>query len=798
MKKLTLSLMAILMILPLTVKADWVKEVSNKSEIVAAFNAFENTPGCVDKIIVKGDDATLIDIGNYTMGCDSIRGGKLIVTSEQTDITKVPQLKLGFNFKPTAADQTENPSFSMIWENVGLQYRAGATASSGQIFYANVAACAYDSVIFRNCDINNIARCLYRSVPDYDTIWVEEGNPDASYELVRKTYPINYFEMSGCKAHNMCISSGNGWGVIYFGQCTKEITFRNNLWYDIPYAKALIYWGYIDSTGETPNVTFSNNSVFWGSGSLNSGKPVFDAGGYLGDMTTYNFDNNIFSYPEGGEFTQTAIADTARYDSAAVALRQRPADGGGLIYFNNNISRGYKAFGDESSVGAYYDFAETNTYTWEESGLKWEDFYSANEGDFRLLKSNPLYTMGVDGAPIGADFMYVDEFPVEIKVNVEVTGVPFAGYTINPSKAKYFKDDHITISATAHNSFFRTFADFQGWSNGETSEEIEMDLTGEELEINLVGTYAPVGQYVAAFDFSDATKGSVKSTNDALSEIYFNMDQDDKYQAKLFQFMVDTVGLSAGEASYELYSSRSTDNTRNFECRYGQVKFGEDDESERQGIVSRRTPTCIKDEKADFVVVEFNTKGFKGLNFSCFVGTDNNANKTQELYYSLDCQDWKKLTSVDLEAWQWFELAADLPAECDNQDSIFVKITGVPCGFDDAVMVTDQREGMGPYTWVNDVTPETKADNTFYYKDTDRFEYTGNIALTYQEYAPVAGKKGDANGDNVVDVADITAIASYILGSVPTGFNTDNADVNGDNVIDVADITGTAAIILGE
>ena len=59
------------------------------------------------------------------------------------------------------------------------------------------------------------------------------------------------------------------------------------------------------------------------------------------------------------------------------------------------------------------------------------------------------------------------------------------------------------------------------------------------------------------------------------------------------------------------------------------------------------------------------------------------------------------------------------------------------------------------------------------------------------------GKKGDANGDGSVDVADITAIASYILGEVPTGFNTDNADVNGDTVIDVADITGTASIILG-
>ena len=56
---------------------------------------------------------------------------------------------------------------------------------------------------------------------------------------------------------------------------------------------------------------------------------------------------------------------------------------------------------------------------------------------------------------------------------------------------------------------------------------------------------------------------------------------------------------------------------------------------------------------------------------------------------------------------------------------------------------------------------------------------------------------GDANGDGIVDVADITAIASYILGQVPTGFNTDNADANQDGEIDVADITATAGIILG-
>ena len=55
---------------------------------------------------------------------------------------------------------------------------------------------------------------------------------------------------------------------------------------------------------------------------------------------------------------------------------------------------------------------------------------------------------------------------------------------------------------------------------------------------------------------------------------------------------------------------------------------------------------------------------------------------------------------------------------------------------------------------------------------------------------------GDANGDGIVDVADITAIAAYILGDAPENFNEQNADANEDGQIDVADITKTAAIIL--
>ena len=57
---------------------------------------------------------------------------------------------------------------------------------------------------------------------------------------------------------------------------------------------------------------------------------------------------------------------------------------------------------------------------------------------------------------------------------------------------------------------------------------------------------------------------------------------------------------------------------------------------------------------------------------------------------------------------------------------------------------------------------------------------------------------GDANNDRFIDVADITAIAAYILGNLPENFSKQNADANLDGAIDIADITTVAGIILGK
>lgn len=55
---------------------------------------------------------------------------------------------------------------------------------------------------------------------------------------------------------------------------------------------------------------------------------------------------------------------------------------------------------------------------------------------------------------------------------------------------------------------------------------------------------------------------------------------------------------------------------------------------------------------------------------------------------------------------------------------------------------------------------------------------------------------GDANGDGNISVADLSMIASYILGDTPEGFNQKAADVNKDGSISVADLSLIASMIL--
>ena len=75
--------------------------------------------------------------------------------------------------------------------------------------------------------------------------------------------------------------------------------------------------------------------------------------------------------------------------------------------------------------------------------------------------------------------------------------------------------------------------------------------------------------------------------------------------------------------------------------------------------------------------------------------------------------------------------------------------------------------------------------------------FIGSQFSTTKEFSVVSSLKlGDANGDDSVNILDLTTNVDYILGLNPNPFNNDVADINNDGVINVADISGIVNIIM--
>lgn len=71
--------------------------------------------------------------------------------------------------------------------------------------------------------------------------------------------------------------------------------------------------------------------------------------------------------------------------------------------------------------------------------------------------------------------------------------------------------------------------------------------------------------------------------------------------------------------------------------------------------------------------------------------------------------------------------------------------------------------------------------------DTFRLVYLGQPAVP-----------NDVNGDRLVDVNDVRALVSHLLGNTPKDFSLDAADINADGNIDISDVTALVSLILGQ
>lgn len=89
----------------------------------------------------------------------------------------------------------------------------------------------------------------------------------------------------------------------------------------------------------------------------------------------------------------------------------------------------------------------------------------------------------------------------------------------------------------------------------------------------------------------------------------------------------------------------------------------------------------------------------------------------------------------------------------------------------------------------------TRANATLYVPAGSKAAY--EAADYWKEFKEIVeyGEAGDANGDGVVDVNDVTAVVNYIQDNTQDGFDPVAADANDDGVIDVNDITTIVNII---
>ena len=57
-------------------------------------------------------------------------------------------------------------------------------------------------------------------------------------------------------------------------------------------------------------------------------------------------------------------------------------------------------------------------------------------------------------------------------------------------------------------------------------------------------------------------------------------------------------------------------------------------------------------------------------------------------------------------------------------------------------------------------------------------------------------KPGDANGDNIVNIDDVTALINYLLTDDASGINLQNANCNNDGFVNIDDVTALINFLL--
>ena len=751
-------------------KADFTDALAQIAALPAGSAAYVYISGYVDVGTLKSGEgnpmaSTLRNI--HFIGIDDSEGNKATLSMEM----QIP------------AGNSEADGFSMHFENLKLRQTQGVWGNSKHLMNFKDANKHYiDTLEFVNCELTELCRSLYR------------GEVNGAGEDFTGAGTLKVFRMENCSMHNG-FRQYDAMPAIYMAQPVGEMTFKNNTFYDLTYLNSLVSFGNISENAglQAIKFVFENNTIcaFSRASLLNFGAGVSSDSefhiknnivlqpNWIDDMNGRQNDNKDVHDVEGQTWTNTKTGEELECRSLTQEELQERIDKGivltgiqgGLVQLENNMLFAYKYqnmaemvdAGDIIPIGNdENEEAEFSSLAMEDVPFAWTDFADVKNDFFQISLSNPAYTAGKNGAPLGDTNNYTDQVIKVVALNVSIDGSNSAKVSVSPVKAAYMAGDEVTLTADCNGSLNT----FKGWSNGMTEQTITLTLNDD---LNITASFEEM-DYLAVWNLDDITANNVVKaapvavnygkgmTLDYARYITEEGAEEGAYVMGA-ELAAMTDGYDGAKRTIQTRNNKVTGDVRNcYLIQTPVTQFNAGGEG---------NPDYL------FINIDEATSASK-LQF--YVATDNIPYKTYAVSYSTDGTKWTEATTFDMEGRaqtnEWYLVEANLP---ELSAGAKVRIQGVAGS--GAVLSEEMQEA---------IENETAEIGT-------EFLFVAEIIL-----APASGEqpgvKGDVNNDGTVDVADISAIISDMAGTAKYAA----ADVNGDGSVDVADISNVISIMAGE
>jgi hypothetical protein len=634
MKKATTFAMGLVALMSVGTAFAETKTITSKSEFTAAI-ASERTADGVDTLYIKPSADNTLSIGSIKSdaGVTCEKGTLVIIGINDETTGERPIIMTDWQF----ATNEESDNFSLIIDNCNLQYRSGAAATSGQIFYANKKVVFFKEFTLKNCEITNYARTIIRTVPT-----------DADANGVINYGGFEHFEISNCDVHYADISSGNTWACIVMGSPMTECVLTGNVFYDMPYNKQIMSMSYINKEYvnlEDTDLKIENNAFYTATQQTN---PLFDFGSNLGQMANYSIQNNIFLRPTWeNDLNLAALTTEDSLGNVSVKQGQILRSSYGMYTIQNNVIDEYyresngnwekDQYFDTDGEGAWLDQTIAGNVLPADIELSWGDFSAPDAGDFYIYKGHKAYTAGAEGAPVGPERLYTNVLKVKVAFSVNVEGSKSAEVTLTPAKDQYFAGDSVTLSVNTKGDL----NEFLGWSDGNTDVERTIELTED---LNLTANFKEVS-YLAVWNLDEL--GSV------------NNKKYDAPWAPNYATVADTYFLQYKTFDGTAYvdSTTSAFQTRNNKLSNDVIRYCTFLHSTKNQLDTLKQPDYI------YLNVPAETPAASAL--TAYIGTDNYTSSVVNVDYSVDGgQTWINLSKTTIsEIGKWHDLKAEIPAE---------------------------------------------------------------------------------------------------------------------------------------